>query len=178
MAVDEEQLPEAVQRLVAVAPAGGERETLEAFLDCQRLALERKAGGLSEADARRSLVPSATTPAGLLRHAACIELNWFQHILCGRPPEDLGLDLSDPDSTFRVGEHDTVASLAAEYRRACAESRRAAARFALDDAVPHPELGRVTLRWILVHMVEETARHAGHADILREQIDGRTGVLG
>ncbi|MFW5420073.1 DinB family protein [Nocardiopsis sp. CNT-189] len=178
MALDEERLPEAARRLVALAPSGGERETLEAFLDLQRQVLERKAEGLSDADARRALVPSATTPAGLLRHAARVELNWFQHILCGRPPEDLGLDLSEPDSTFRLGGHDTVASLTAEYREACAESRRAADRFALDDAVPHPELGRVTLRWILLHMVEETARHAGHADILREQIDGRTGPFG
>ena len=75
-------------------------------------------------------------------------------------------------------DDETVASLVAEYRRACEESRQTAARFALDDTVPQRRLGQVSLRWIYVHMIEETARHVGHADILREQTDGATGVDG
>lgn len=163
-------------RAAAVSAAGGEREVLEAFLDAMRRAVLDKAAGLSEQDARRRLVPSRTTLAGLLRHLALVEVHWFQHLLGGRPAEELGLgDLTDEGATWRLGPGDTVASLSEEYERACAESRRTAAGFALDEAVPHPELGRVTLRWIYVHMVEETARHAGHADILREQTDGATG---
>jgi hypothetical protein len=65
--------------------------------------------------------------------------------------------------------------LVARYDEQCARSREIAAKKQLDDIVPHPELGEVTMRWIVVHMIEETARHAGHADILREQIDGSTG---
>jgi hypothetical protein len=69
-------------------------------------------------------------------------------------------------------------SLVTRYEAACAESRRVAAGLALDDTVPHPRLGRVSLRWVYVHMIEETARHTGHADILREQTDGATGFDG
>jgi hypothetical protein len=72
-------------------------------------------------------------------------------------------------------ENATVAQLLADYAAECARSRDVCARFALDDEVPHPRLGRVSLRWIYVHMIEETARHAGHADILRELADGSTG---
>ncbi|WP_017558345.1 DinB family protein [Nocardiopsis baichengensis] len=166
----------AVARAAAVSAAGGEREVLEAFLDAMRQAVLDKAAGLSEQDARRRLVPSRTTLAGLLRHLALVEVNWFQHLLGGRPAEELGLEgLAEEGATWRLEPGDTVASLSEAYRAACAESRRTAAGFALDDAVPHPDLGRVTLRWIYVHMVEETARHAGHADILREQTDGATG---
>ncbi|MDA2810425.1 DinB family protein [Nocardiopsis sp. RSe5-2] len=167
---------DALRRVMAAAPEGGEREVLEAFLDAYRLSVEEKAAGLSDEDARRRLVPSRTTMAGLLRHLALVERNWFGHVLQGIPAERLGIDLSDPDSTWAdLRPGDTVASLTEEYRRACAESRAAAAGSSLDDAVPHAELGRVTLRWIYVHMIEETARHAGHADILREQTDGATG---
>jgi hypothetical protein len=70
---------------------------------------------------------------------------------------------------------DTVAGVLADYRASCARSRTAADAHGLDDAVPHDRLGTVSLRWIYVHMIEETARHAGHADILREQTDGSTG---
>lgn len=176
--METERGPDPVGRLAALAAGGGEREVLEAFLDAYRAAVPAKAAGVSEEDARRRLVPSRTTLAGILRHLAMVELNWFQHLLGGRPAEELGLDVSDPDSTWRLEPGDTVASLTEEYERACAESRRMAARFALDDAVPHPELGGVTLRWIYVHMIEETARHAGHADILREQTDGAAGYFG
>ncbi|MDA2804515.1 DinB family protein [Nocardiopsis suaedae] len=166
---------DALQRVMAAAPEGGEREVLESFLDAFRVSVEEKAAGLSDGDARRRLVPSRTTLAGLLRHLALVERNWFGHVLQGIPSGELGLDPTDPDSTWELRPGDTVASLTEDYRRACAESRAAAARFALEDAVPQPELGRVTLRWIYVHMIEETARHAGHADILREQTDGSTG---
>ena len=85
---------------------------------------------------------------------------------------------SSTRTTNGIPEIDTAASLVGEYPRACEESRQTAARFALDDTVPQRRLGRVSLRWIYVHMIEETARHVGHADILREQTEGATGVDG
>ena len=79
-------------------------------------------------------------------------------------------------TSWSIGEQDTVADLIGAYQQECERSRAAAAAHDLDHAVPHPMLGQVSLRWIYVHMVGETARHAGHADILRELTDGSTGV--
>ena len=81
-----------------------------------------------------------------------------------------------PDAEFRLEPGDTVERLLAEYQEACAASRATAAGHALDDVAPHLRMGEVSLRWIYVHLIEETARHAGHADILREQLDGTTGT--
>lgn len=167
--------PLAPDELVAT---GTERDVLEAFLDFYRGVIVRKAAGLSEEDARRRLVPSKTTLAGLLKHLTGVERGWFQRRLAQRSPEEVGPNSRGDDESWDLAEGDTVAALSAEYEAACAESRRIAAQFALDDAAPHPRLGQVSLRWIYVHMIEETARHAGHADILREQTDGATGVDG
>ncbi|MGW5390305.1 DinB family protein [Streptomyces koyangensis] len=153
--------------------AGGEREVLETFLDFLRGVVRRKAGGLTEEQARRHHVPSPITVAGLLKHLAMVEHNWFVRILGQRPSV-----LPDPEVSFAVGEEETVAGLIAAYEAACARSRESAAGYALDHVVPHEELGQVSLRWILTHMIEETARHAGHADLLRELTDGATGTLG
>jgi hypothetical protein len=142
--------------LVAVA---SERETLEGFLEYHRRVISGKLRGLSEEDARRRLVPSLTTLLGLVSHAAAVERNWFQHYLGG----------------WDVGADNTIPGVIAEFGDACAASRQIAANFALDQAVPHDQLGQVSLRWIYVHIIREHARHIGHADIIREQIDGATG---
>lgn len=152
--------------------AGGEREVLETFLDLYRAIVVRKVAGLSAEAARRRLVPSSTTIAGLVRHLASVEREWFGGVLAERPVAGAAGD------GWNVDDVTDVETLVADYERACAESRRVAARFALDDTVPMPRLGRVSLRWIYVHLIEETARHAGHADILREQLDGATGFDG
>jgi uncharacterized damage-inducible protein DinB len=157
----------------ARSAVSGEREVLEASLDLQRAVMRRKAAGLSEQQARRSFVPSATTIAGLLKHLAIVESVWFERILAQQPSQ-----LPDPDATFAVGDQESVAELLAAYDAACARSREIAAKFDLDYAVPQDQLGQVSLRWIYTHMIEETARHAGHADILRELTDGATGLLG
>jgi hypothetical protein len=81
----------------------------------------------------------------------------------------------DPNATFRIEPEDTVEGLIADYDRQCELSRQIAAHNDLADTAPHHKLGKVSLRWIYVHMIEETARHAGHADVLREQIDGTVG---
>lgn len=162
----------------------GEREILETFLDHYRDVVTRKVTGVSDEDARVRLVPSLTTLAGLVKHLRFIELEWFQQVLAGRVPGDtvepdelLGSAGTGPAvDEFRVGPDERVDRLVAAYRAECARSRAVAAGFTLDDTVPHPRLGRVSLRWIYVHMIEETARHAGHADILRELTDGSTGT--
>jgi hypothetical protein len=150
----------------------GERELLEGFLEYHRRVVSGKLLGLSEEDARRHLVPSATTPIGLVKHAAAVERNWFQHHLAGRPREQIA---GGDDASWEVGEDETIAGVVAEYGEACDQSRQIAAGFDLDHTVPHDYLGQVSLRWIYVHMTREHARHIGHADILREQIDGATG---
>ena len=161
-----------------VAAVADERTTLETFLDYYREAVKIKLRGLSEEDARRRLVPSATTLSGLIKHLCRVEASWFQYRLAQENPEDLPALrgwIDDPERDFRVGPHETVDALIAQYDEQCALSRQAAAGFDLGHVVPHPALGQVSARWIYVHMIEETARHAGHADILREQLDGSTG---
>jgi uncharacterized damage-inducible protein DinB len=167
--------PLAADELVAT---GTEREVLEAFLDWHRDVLVRKVAGLSDEAARYSRVPSETTLAGLVKHMTGVERGWFQHVLAGRTAADIGTNVGGGDDSWYLDEDETINSLVADYSRACEQSRETAARFALDDAVPHRRLGQVSLRWIYVHMIEETARHVGHADILREQTDGTTGVDG
>ena len=135
--------------------------------------MRRKAAGLSAEEAQRSFVPSATTIAGLLKHLAIVEYIWFEQILAQQPSP-----LPDPDATYAVGAEESVEELIAAYDAACARSREIAAKFELDHLVPQSQLGQVSLRWIYAHMIEETARHAGHADILRELTDGATGLLG
>lgn len=160
---------------------GSERQVLEAFLDFHRQVLVSKVDGLSENEARSRLVPSKTTLAGLIKHMTWVERAWFADVLTGRKPADIGPDGPDVgggDESWDLAEDETVSSLVREYEQTCEQSRQTAARFALDDAVPEPDLGRVSLRWIYVHMIEETARHVGHADILREQTDGTAGADG
>lgn len=146
-----------------------ERTQLEQFLDVQRADLVETLRGLSEEQARRRLVPSLTTPLGLLKHAAFAEQVWFHVALAGRTREQLGLP-ADIDPTFAFTEDDTVEGVIAAYERVCAEAREIAAGYGLDDLAQHNRRGPLTLRWIYLHMIEELARHAGHADILREQI--------
>jgi hypothetical protein len=120
-------------------------------------------------------VPSLTTLAGLVKHLAAVEREWFQLRLAQRPYGEIGG--VPQDDGWTVGAQETVEDLVAEYERACARSRQISSGLALEDSVPHPRLGRVSLRWIYLHMIEETARHAGHADV-REQTDGATGFDG
>jgi len=146
-----------------------ERATLVAFLDYLREAVVAKASGISEEDARRALVPSGTSVLGLVKHLTMVEVSWFQWSFAGD-------DVHVPAD--RIKESDTVASAIAAYRGAAARNNEIVAR--ADDlsarcARKPPTTDPMSLRWILVHMVEETARHAGHADILREQIDGEVG---
>lgn len=151
----------------------GERETLEAFLDDFRDIVVRKVSGLSDDDARRRLVASQTTVGGLVKHLRWAEHGWFGQVLEQRTGENLRRHERSWEFEFLPDED--LATLIADYREQCAESRRIAARYDMEHSVPHRQYGQVSLRWVYVHMIEETARHAGHLDILREQLDGATG---
>ena len=146
-----------------------ERSQLEAFIEDYRSAIERTLDGLTEEQARRRLVPSLTTPLGLLKHVTWAEQVWFHVGLAGRTREELGIP-HENDPSWELGAEDTVESVVAEYRRVCAEARQIAAAYSMNDLVQHNRRGPLTLRWLYLHMIEEIARHAGHADILREQI--------
>jgi hypothetical protein len=155
--------------LTEQALIGTEREQLEAFLDDNRAELVGTLHGLTDGQVRATLVPSLTTLLGLVKHATFVERVWFQVSLLGRSREELGLP-REIDDSFRLDASDTIESVTAGFHAACAESRAAAAAYGLDDLVLHNRRGPLTLRWVYAHMIEELARHAGHADILREQM--------
>ena len=146
-----------------------ERSQLEGCLDDNREEIARLLDGLTEEEARRSLVPSLTTLLGLVKHAAFVEQVWFQVALAGRARAEVGVPETVEES-FTLVEEDTVASVGEHYRRVCDESRALAAGLTLDDEARHNRRGPLTLRWIHLHLVQELARHAGHGDILREQV--------
>jgi uncharacterized damage-inducible protein DinB len=155
---------------------GPEKPTLVAFLDFQREQVIAKVEDLDREAATRQLVPSMTTLASLVKHLTDVERWWFRIVLTG---EDVAMisTRDDPDADWRVEPEDTVAGLVAAYRAEIERANAIVADADLDDlAVRETRGDHVSLRWIMVHMIEETARHAGHADILREQIDGATGV--
>jgi uncharacterized damage-inducible protein DinB len=154
----------------------GERATLESFLDDYREIVVRKVAGLSDADAGRRLVASATTVGGLIKHLRWVEYGWFDQLLQERTSDNRRTH--DRSWEFEFLPEESLPTLTAEYHAQCEESRRIAARYALEHLVPHRRLGRVSLRWIYVHLIEETARHTGQLDILREQLDGATGFDG
>ena len=143
---------------------------LVAFLDYLRESVILKLDGLSEEQAREPGVPSGTSLLWLVKHLALVERAWFQFAFAGRHGSVVGED--------GIEDSDTIASVVADYRESFAASNDVVA--GCDDldklcaqrsTAPQP----MSMRWVLVHMVEETGRHAGHADILRERIDGQTG---
>ncbi len=164
---------ETFERCLQVGTSSSERQVLEAFLDDYRDALISKVEGLTEEEARARLVPSLTTPIGLLKHAAAAERGWFQSCLAQRDDSRIDGHARGDAESWHVRADETTVDVITQFRAACSESRRVAARFQLEDTATHRVRGRVSLRWIYVHMIEELARHAGHADILREQLEAR-----
>jgi hypothetical protein len=148
---------------------GSERDQIEAFLEDNRTEVLGLLDGLTEEQARRRLVPSKTSLLALVKHAVFVEQVWFPVAMEGRSREEIGCAV-DADSSFDLVATDTIASVSMAYRAAAEVSRRIAAAHDLDDLALHNRRGPLTVRWILVHLVEELARHAGHGDILREQI--------
>jgi uncharacterized damage-inducible protein DinB len=153
---------------------GGEKESLRVALDRHRDAILWKLEGLDDEALRRPMVPSGTSLLGLVKHLAAVEYWWFCDTF-DRPTEPLPFDDDDPDADLRVEPGETTADVLAFYDRARAAADRAIAETGLEETGTSESGNTVTMRWVLIHMVEETARHAGHVDILRELIDGMTG---
>ncbi|MGH2630867.1 MAG: DinB family protein [Actinomycetota bacterium] len=154
--------------------AGGERETMTAFLDFQRGVMLRKVADLDEEGLRRSMTPSGLTLLGMLKHLAYVERWWFQTVFEGAEVSYPWTD-DDPDADWRAEPYESPEEIAGLYRSECERSRRIVAASSFDDTCEDPRGATFTLRWIVAHMIEETARHLGHADIMREAIDGATG---
>ena len=157
-----------------------ERETLETFLDYYRQTVMWKVSGMSDPDLRRVIVPSGWSPLGMLKHLAYVERDWFRVRFAGENGLSVPWTDEDPDADFRVESEETTEQILDLYRRECRRSRDIVAGVSLDDVAAHwpadrPQEKRPNLRWIFVHMIEETARHAGHLDVARELIDGTTG---
>jgi uncharacterized damage-inducible protein DinB len=153
---------------------GEEKESLKVALDRHRDAVLWKLEGLGDDDLRRPMVPSGTSLLGMVKHLAAIEYVWFCETF-GRETEPLPLDDDDPDADLRVQPHETTADVLAFYERARAASDEVIAEHDVEDTGTAWFGEAVSLRWVLIHVVEETARHAGHVDIVRELIDGAIG---
>jgi hypothetical protein len=146
-----------------------ERTQLEAFVEEYRSALESTLDGLTDEQARSRLVPSATTLLGLLKHVTWMQRVWFEECIGGRPRLELGL-VHSPEESFQLADDDTVTSVKAAHRQACATARSAVADLSLDAVVTGHRAGPRTVHWVYLQVLRELAHHCGHADILREQI--------
>jgi Protein of unknown function (DUF664) len=162
-------------------PTGDERPTLEAFLEYYRAVVVRKAEGISEEDARRATCPpSDLTIIGIVRHLTEVERTWFRRDIAGEdaPPLYYGEahPTSDRDGDFHPPDDATLAAALAAYADEVARSRAVLVTVAsLDDVERGAHSTPRNVRWILVHMIEEYSRHAGHLDLLRQPIDGEVG---
>lgn len=150
---------------------GTERAITEDMLDRNREALIETVRGLSDTDARRRLVASLTTPISLIKHAAAAERIWFQRFWAGFDECECDGYSRRDEGTFAVADHESLADVIAEFERASQRSREIASGFELDDTKGNPREGTVSMRWTLLTFIQEFARHAGHGDILHEQID-------
>ncbi len=158
---------------------GDERTLLAEFLRVQRLTLELKCSDLDPTElARRSVEPSTLSLLGLVRHMADVERGWFRRVMAGRDDPPIYYSKSDPDGEFDgvSADPDVVAEAWDTWRAEIDFAQRFVAEAPdLDITGNDPWRGPISLRWVLVHMIEEYARHNGHADLLRERIDGRVG---
>ncbi len=153
----------------------GERVMLEEWLEYHRQTLEWKCEGLTDAQLReRSVPPSSMSLLGLVRHMADVELNWFRRVLGGEPAPGLFWTPDNEDGEFNDVDDASVEVAFAAWNDECANARKVAAQMQLEDTGERRG-EKVSLRWVYVHMIEEYARHNGHADFLRERIDGATG---
>ena len=161
--------------------SASERDSLGQYLDYQRETILLKTEGLTKAQLGQKIPSSDLTLAGILYHLALNEQGWFEVQFLGREDREdfAGIDWeADPNYEFRTALEKEPDWLRRRYRKACDRARQVtAAADSLDDVSVSTRIGGkpFTLRWVMLHMIEETARHAGHADLLREAIDGTTG---
>jgi uncharacterized damage-inducible protein DinB len=162
-----------------VPPVANEREGLLAFLAQQRHVLRIACYGLTDEQARATPTVSSLSVGGLIKHVAAVEQNWIDTVL-GRP----GGSEEDYQDNLRLGPGETLADALARYDDVAENTEDVLAGIAdLDQPVPVPkgvpwfpdDVDAWSVRWVLLHLIQETARHAGHADIVRELIDGKTG---
>ncbi|MYS20807.1 Protein of unknown function [Streptomyces sp. DvalAA-14] len=153
-------------------PLADERTQLDAFVEEYRSALDGALDGLTEEQARRRLVSSETTLLGLVKHVTWMQRVWFEECVGGTSRGELGL-VGISDESFRLAADDTVASVTAAHREACATARALVADLPLDAVVTGHRTGPRTLRWVYLQVLRELAHHCGHADILREQVTAR-----
>jgi hypothetical protein len=170
--------PEVADMPGNVPPVADEREGLLAFLAQQREALRITAHGLTEEQARATPAASELSVAGLVKHVALTEANWVDIML-----QRQGHDDDQYMDSFSLGPDETLASVLERYEEVARATEAAVAGIEdLGQAVPVPkgvpwfpdDVDAWSVRWVLLHMIEETARHAGHADIIRESVDGAT----
>ncbi len=150
---------------------GDERTVMEYQLEAQRSDLATLLDGLSEEEARARLVPSLTTPLGLVKHATFVEQVWFHHRVAGVSREQIGIP-ETVDESFSLAPEDTVVEVRRRYVDACDRSRRIAAEHDLDEVFDWRGTP-VSLRFLYAHLLTELARHAGHGEILVEQLRAR-----
>jgi uncharacterized damage-inducible protein DinB len=156
-----------------------ERTQLLGWLDMNRAIILWKCEGLSDEDAHRAVLPASPlmTMAGLVSHLRWVEHCWFEVLLLNRPSTGSPQFLDEPEDADMMVDGIALTQLVADYEQQCLTSNEIAAEHGLDDVGRNPDFraGAASLRWILLHMIEETARHAGHADAIRELLDGEKG---
>lgn len=161
--------------------APSERQGLEEFLDFYREVMRRKVEGLDSADLNRRVGASSLTLGGIIKHLSLVEEQWFVEYLLGKELSEPWADIDwkvDRDWDFESAADDTPDYLLELHAKACERSRQILAGIDdLDTLVAHEQSSgyRFNVRWVLIHMIEEYARHVGHADLIRESIDGSTG---
>jgi uncharacterized damage-inducible protein DinB len=160
--------------VIKVPPTGGEKESLHASLNRHRDVVLWKIQELDDAALRRPMTPTGTNLLGLVKHLAAVEYSWFSETF-DRPTEPLPFDDNDENADLRLTPDETTADILAFYGRARAASDAVINEVDLDQTGTAWYGGEVSLRWVLIHMIEETARHTGHMDIVRELIDGAVG---
>jgi hypothetical protein len=155
-----------------------ERTQLTGWFQMQRAIIHYKCEGLSEEDAHRAVLPTSPlmTVAGIVSHLRWTEQTWFEVLFLGRPADGPQFSEDPEDADMRV-EGVPLAQLLDEYTKQCAVSDEIIAAHDFDEVGRHPDFrsAAASLRWMLIHMVEETARHAGHLDTIRELLDGEKG---
>ena len=166
--------------VIEIPGTGNERDSLLASLHNQRALVQWKLDGLTIDQAGSMVTKSLTNLIGVVKHLALVERGWFVNMFSDEEfdhPYDFD---ADPDAEFHVQPSDTIESVLVDYNDAIATADAIIAAADLDDIAKRNRKMNdetITMRWIIIHMIEETARHAGHADIVRELIDGTTGYF-
>jgi catechol 2,3-dioxygenase-like lactoylglutathione lyase family enzyme len=175
---DEPEPVDTGERVMPPVHAADERTMLTGMLDWYREGVLLKVDGVSPEHAAAMPLRSSTSIAGLVKHLALVEDSWFTDRFAGRdePEPWASADWdADPDWEFHSAVEEPLADSVALYQAACARSRAIAAEHGLDDVAAETSRRMFTLRYALLHLLEETARHLGHLDLLREHLDGTTG---